>query len=130
MLNKKLSKELILYLIMGGLTTAVNFVCYFLFKYIFTPTVSTVIAWFISVLFAYVTNSKYVFQSAEKTLKGRLKEILSFFAARILSCIFDIGATFIFIEKLCFNDLIVKIAINVFVIIFNYVASKLVIFKK
>ena len=126
----KLTKELFLYLVMGAATTLVNFICYFLLKLVLSPALSTIIAWFVSVLFAYITNSKWVFNSQAKTFKEHFKELLSFFAARILSGIFDIGATVVFIEKLHFNDLFVKIVINVIVIVFNYVASKLVIFKK
>ncbi len=125
----KLTKELVLYLIMGAATTVVNFICYFLLKLLLSPALSTVISWFASVLFAYITNSKWVFNSKAITAKEHFKQIASFFAARVLSGIFDIGATVIFIEKLHLNDLFVKIAINVIVIIFNYVASKLVIFK-
>lgn len=119
-----------MYLVMGVLTTVVNFVCYFIFELFLSPTLSTVIAWFISVLFAYITNSKWVFLSNAKTLKEHLAQIISFFAARLLSGVFDLAATHIFIERLAFNDFVVKVIINVLVIVFNYVASKLVIFKK
>lgn len=126
----KLTKEVVLYLIMGALTTVVNLVCYFIFELFLSPTSSTAIAWFLSVLFAYITNSRFVFNSNAKTFSQKLKEIVSFFLARVLSGIFDLGATYLFIEKLSFNDYIVKIIINGIVIIFNYIASKLVIFKK
>lgn len=126
----KLTKEVILYLVMGALTTLVNLVSYFIFELFLSPTLSTVVAWFLSVLFAYITNSKFVFHSEAKTIKEKLMQISSFFSARILSGLFDIGATHIFIEKLGFNDLLIKVIINVLVILFNYIASKFVIFKK
>lgn len=126
----KLTKEVILYLVMGALTTLVNLVSYFIFELFLSPTLSTVAAWFLSVLFAYITNSKFVFHSEAKTIKEKLMQISSFFSARILSGLFDIAATHIFIEKLGFNDLLIKVIINVLVILFNYIASKFVIFKK
>ena len=130
MLSKKLSKELIMYLVMGVLTTVVNFVCYFIFKRFLSESVSTIIAWFVSVLFAYITNRLLVFSSEAKGFYALCVEMAAFFGARIISGIFDFLATYIFIERLHYNDLVIKIAINVIVIVFNYVASKLVIFKK
>ena len=126
----KLTKEVFLYLVMGVLTTLVNLVSYFILELFLSPTVSTAVAWFLSVLFAYVTNSRFVFNSNAKSFKEKFKELISFFLARVLSGAFVLGATYVFIEKLELNDYIVKIVINVLVIAFNYVASKLVIFKK
>ena len=58
-------KEIIMYLIFGTLTTAVNIVVYYLFSNIIhiNYLFSNAVAWFLSVLFAYVTNRKYVFDS-------------------------------------------------------------------
>ncbi len=130
MKNKKLTKELVLYVIMGVLTTAVNFVCYFLFEKFLSPTLSTVAAWVLAVLFAYITNCKFVFESSPDSFVGYLKQITSFFLARVISGVFDIAMTFVFIEKMQFNSFVIKIIINIIVIVFNYIASKLVIFKK
>ena len=66
---KKLYKkyeEVILYVVFGGLTTLVNFVSFWVFNKILGEKfylVSNVIAWFISVVFAYVTNKLWVFES-------------------------------------------------------------------
>lgn len=130
MKNKKLTKELVLYVIMGVLTTAVNFICYFLFEKFLSPTISTIFAWVLSVMFAYITNCKFVFESVPDCFMGYVKQISSFFLARVISGVFDIAMTFVFIEKLHFDSLIIKIIINIIVIVFNYIASKLVIFKK
>ena len=59
-------KEIIMYLIFGTLTTAVNIVVYYLFSNIIYMSYlfSNAVAWFLSVLFAYITNRKYVFNSS------------------------------------------------------------------
>ncbi len=122
--------EIIKYLIFGVLTTIVNYVVYLVASLPFrTTTVPTLIAWFVSVIFAFVTNRRFVFHSEAK---GReiVPEAGKFVAARVLSGIVDILFMWIFADLLHFNDKIMKLVSNVFVVIFNYIASKLVIFKK
>lgn len=58
-----------------------------------------------------------------------LKEILSFFACRLATGVVDWGCMFIFVDLLHLNDVIIKAGANVLVIVLNYIASKLVIFK-
>lgn len=125
-------RELISYLVFGVLTTLVNYVSYLLFAPLFlsTTTIPTAIAWVLSVIFAYVTNRIFVFRSEAKGAAALLREILSFFGARLLSGVLDLGIMWVFADKLGLNDKLVKLASNVFVVIFNYVASKLVIFRK
>ena len=125
-------KDLIPYGIFGVLTTAVNVAVYALCARIFglSTVVSTVIAWVAAVLFAYITNRKWVFHSTATGMAAILKEIASFFICRLLTGILDVGIMKLFVDILGFNDVIVKIASNIIVIILNYVASKLVIFKK
>ena len=105
---------------------------YLLFAPLFpsTTTIPTAIAWVLSVIFAYVTNRIFVFRSEAKGAAALLREILSFFGARLLSGVLDLGIMWVFADKLGLNDKLVKLASNVFVVIFNYVASKLVIFRK
>jgi len=122
-------KELILYGIFGVLTTIVNILVYYICANILTIhyLISTVIAWLISVLFAYTTNRKFVFESKNKNI---IKEIISFFSFRILSGFIDVAIMYAFVDIFKWNDLIVKILANVIVIILNYIFSKLFIFKK
>ena len=125
------NRELISYLVFGVLTTLVNYVSYLLFAPLFeTTTVPTVIAWILSVIFAYVTNRIFVFRSKVRGWKALSFEMVSFFGARALSGVLDVGFMWLFADYLGFNDKCMKLVSNVFVIIFNYVASKLVIFRK
>jgi len=125
-------KDLIPYVIFGVLTTAVNVAVYALCARIFglSTVVSTVIAWVAAVLFAYITNRKWVFHSKAEGAAAIVKEMASFFICRLLTGILDVGIMKLFVDILGFDDVIVKAASNVIVIILNYVASKLVIFKK
>ena len=78
MISKIFNKEVILYIIFGILTTIVNYLVYILMRNFLDILSSNLIAWFISVLFAYVTNRRYVF-CASNNIK---KEILSFYISR------------------------------------------------
>ncbi len=125
-------KKIILYLFFGGCTTLVNIVSYYVMSHIFNCSVmfSTVVAWILSVLFAYLTNRKMVFDSKAKRKKDIIKEITSFFACRIATGIVDWLCMYIFVEKIGFNDMVIKIIANIIVIILNYIASKLIVFKE
>ena len=121
------SYEVLSYLFFGGCTTLINIISFWLLRLIKLGVyTSNGIAWFLSVLFAFITNKLFVFNS-----KGKfVKEMFSFFAFRILSLLFDMGIMFLLINILNVNELISKIIANVFVIIINYVFSKIFIFKK
>lgn len=120
-------KQPLLYIVFGIATTLVNFLAYFLFsKLSFDTAISTVLAWFLSVLFAFFTNRKYVF-NAEKS--GFLKQLFSFFSMRIATGVIDVSIMVLFVDVLEFNDLLIKLLSNILVIILNYIFSKFLVFK-
>lgn len=125
-------RDLILYLIFGICTTLVNMFTYWFCAHIlnFSVIFSTIIGWILSVLFAYITNRTWVFQSKATGSKQILKEITSFFSCRLLTGILDLIIMFVFVDILGMNDMLIKIISNVVVIVLNYIASKLLIFKK
>ena len=125
-------KDVILYLIFGGLTTVVNIAVYWICVHILGTGVmfGTVAAWALAVLFAYLTNRTMVFHSSAAGAQAVLKEITSFFGCRLGTGVVDWVIMFVFVTVLHFNDMIVKIAANIIVIVLNYVLSKFVIFKK
>lgn len=142
---------MIWYVIFGALTTLVNLVVYDLLfaKVGFGNVFSNICAWFLSVLFAYVTNKLFVFESKEFTAKVLFAEVTSFFMCRLATGLMDLAIMYFFVDvdlwglsdfKIPISIgsfhwtlkyyMIVKIISNVLVIILNYIASKLVIFKK
>ncbi len=129
-------EEIINYVIVGGCTTLINLVVYFvLINTIFSAKgnldiqIANVIAWICSVLFAYVTNRKFVFKSSTKG-REKLKEISSFFGSRVVSLIMDIALMFILYSVMHINDTISKLIDQVVIIVANYVLAKLLVFKK
>lgn len=123
------NKEIIMYLVFGVLTTVVNIVVYYIFSnllhmnYLF----SNAMAWFLSVLFAYVTNRKYVFDSKNNQI---IKEAISFFCSRLATGIMDMMLMWFLVNFNIVNDVVAKVFVNVIVVILNYILSKLVVFKK
>mgnify|MGYP000714352182 FL=1 len=124
-------KDIVPYAIFGILTTIINIVVYLFFAHILKKEVmlSTLAAWFLSVLFAYVTNRKRVFHSGVLTFSNIIREAVAFFICRLATGIADILIMFIFVNIFHFNDLFIKIISNIAVIILNYVASKWIIFN-
>ncbi|TKJ83046.1 teichoic acid glycosylation protein [Paenibacillus sp. CFBP13512] len=120
-------KEIISYLIFGVLTTSINILVYFFLVNIANLDfkLATSIAWLISVLFAFFTNKKYVFNSQKKVVK----ELILFFGARLFSYVIDLGGMIVLIDVFNINDNIAKVLVNVLVIILNYFISKLFVFK-
>ena len=125
-------KETILYLFFGGCATLVNIISYAVFSRYFHMEVvsSTICAWALSVIFAYITNRIWVFESSVNTLNGICKEIVEFVGCRMISGARDVFVMWFFVDVVGCPDIIIKIISNVFVVLFNYVASKFFIFKK
>ena len=90
-------------------------------------------AWIISVFFAYITNKIFVFESKTNDAKGLLKEIGSFFMARVATLGMEEVLTWAGLALFGDGDLataIIKVVCQIMVIVANYIFSKLIIFKK
>lgn len=128
-------REVIMYLIYGVLTTIVNFVVYFGLTFLVGTSdgwigfTFNVVANIIAILFAYVTNRKFVFKSKATTRKEIIKEISSFFSCRIASMIIDSLIYYIGCTLMKIPDFIIKPIAQVVVIVLNYIFSKLIVFK-
>ena len=129
-------KEIISYVIWGGITTLVNWAVYVLcVRFLkMQPAVGNVIAWVAAVLVAYVSNKLYVFEN--KSWKNIKKEFLMFVSARLFSGVIEIVGLPVLISVFSWKSLFgiegicEKILISVVVVILNYVFSKWIIFKK
>jgi putative flippase GtrA len=125
-------REILLYLIFGGATTLVNFIFYAVasFGLGLSAWLSSIIAWVFAVSFAFVTNKIYVFESKTKDKIGLAREFSLFIGARIASGAINTALMYIFVDILAFNELVMFALCQIFVIVFNYVASKWLIFRK
>lgn len=121
-------KEIINYLIVGGLTTVVSVVSYALFRIIIPNYIAcTVLSWIAAVLFAYFTNRIFVFESKDKKV---LKEFIKFVSCRLLTLGTEIVVMFLLVDLLKLNDMISKILVQFIIVVLNYILSKLLVFKQ
>ena len=129
----KKHKEIIVYLVFGGLATIVNFVSYVIFTKIvgIDEVISSGLSWLCAVIFAYFTNKIFVFNSKTKNLKELIKEAITFISCRVVSGLLcDIGTFAVMVKVFKINDIIAKVITQVMVVIVNYIFSKLIIFRK
>lgn len=124
-------KNLLLYLLFGGFTTIINIFVYSFctYKCQISNTKSTIIAWFVSVSFAFITNKLFVFEKKSWNYTA-IKEYISFFSFRFLSGVLDVIFMYITVDLLNFHSVFMKIVSNIFVITLNYIFSKFIIFKE
>ncbi|MGI5989749.1 MAG: GtrA family protein [Lachnospiraceae bacterium] len=127
-------REIASYLIFGVLTTVVSLGVYYgLSSTVLNPDdpvqlqAANVISWIAAVTFAYITNRIFVFHSHDRHI---LREAASFYGARVLTLLMDMGIMFVTVTLLHMNDKIAKLIVQVVVTIANYVFSKLLVFRK
>lgn len=125
-------QDIISYLFFGALTTVVNYLVYYPLTNLFSfdETLANVIAWVVSVAFAFVTNKPFVFKSHDWSSEVVVPELTKFVSTRIGSGLLETAMIFVFVKLLRFDGNIVKLVVSVLVVIINYVGSKLIVFRK
>ncbi|HPZ00152.1 MAG TPA: GtrA family protein [Clostridiales bacterium] len=148
-------KEILLYLVFGGLTTLVSWGSYALFERLLNSTginhaetlfsrfdlnaavtIANLLSWICAVAFAYITNKLWVFESKSWAPKIVWREIITFVTARLATGVLEwVGVPFL--VKVGLKQTIfgvegawAKILVSVLVVILNYIFSKLIIFRK
>ena len=123
----EIRKELLNYIVFGVLTTLINILTYQILSVAgVTTLIANGIAWLLSVLFAYITNRKFVFDSHSE---NRIQECLKFYGSRISTGILDMAGMWMLVDIFHFPGMVSKVGMNVVVIVLNYIFSKLFVFK-
>ena len=129
----KKNKEIINYIIVGGLTTVVSLAAYYGCVFTFLNPKSAVqlqaaniISWIAAVTFAYFTNRIFVFESKSKRV---VKEACSFYISRLATLLLDMAFMFVGVTIIGINDKIAKLVVQVLVMITNYILSKFIVFQ-
>ena len=139
-------KGLVLYAVFGVATTLINFIAFRLCNWLFGNDwylVNNVIAWVFAVIFAYVVNKVWVFESRSWAFAVIGREIVEFLTARLLSLGIEEVGLLLLVDVLGMKDLmlnlfgltfsgpfIAKLILAVVVVVLNYFFSKFIIFKK
>lgn len=125
-------EEVISYLFFGGLTTLVNYIvylpCYNLLH--MSGALSNAVAWVAAVAFAYLTNKPFVFKSHDWSVKTVIPELTKFVGCRIGSGLTETAIIFVTVDCLLWNGNVIKLITSVLVVVLNYIASKLLVFRK
>lgn len=131
-IRKIFKNEMLRYLVAGGLTTGVNVVSFFLLRKVCHVPLqaSNFIAIMAAILFAYVINHGFVFQSKKETLLEYLMEMCKFIGARLFTMLVEIGGVYIMVVASHINEMVSKIAIQFVILILNFVISKYFVFAK
>lgn len=126
-------REILAYLVIGGLTTVVNFAVYYLpgVSSIASTTLRNTVAWIAAVLFAFWGNRRFVYTASTKGRRVTWREFAAFVAARLFSLVAENLIIFLVADafKLMSAEL-VKIPTSVIVVVLNYITGKLVFKKK
>lgn len=130
--RKQKNKEILNYLIFGILTTLVNIASFYLFdrifgwQYLWANAISIIV----SILFAYVTNKLYVFNSQTDTFQKIFFEFISFVSFRLLSGAIDMISMWLLIDIIRVDTIRAKLLTQFVVVVLNYIFSKFFVFKK
>ncbi|KAA8446645.1 GtrA family protein [Weissella paramesenteroides] len=123
--------SLIFYIFFGIVTTIINISTYLLLLSVnLNNHISVVISWFLSVVFAYVSNKLWVFDSNFIFNNGLVIEFCLFLLTRITTLFLEMIIIWYGVQYLCQSPVVWKFIDNVFVVIINYLISKLIIFRK
>lgn len=129
-------KEIVNYLIIGVLTTVVSLASFYLIRiFVFTNDsqfdiqFANIISWILAVLFAFVTNKKYVFDS-KSTGYQKFVEMIKFYVSRLTTLGVEMFVMWLLTSPLKVDDMISKIIVQFIIVILNYVFSKVFVFKK
>ena len=130
-------REILVYLIVGVMTTVFAWAIRFLWNIIFyagtahplpvQTTILTIVEFIAGVSFAYPTNRKWVFRSTNPNI---LKEAAGFVSARLTTLVIQMLLNLVIINLLHVNFYVATVVIGIIVVILNYVFSKLLVFRK
>lgn len=125
-------KDVVYYLFFGVLTTVVGVgtFSFFIYSLRLHELVANTFSWILAVTFAFFTNRVWVFNSPTSSTAAFFRQMLSFFGGRLFSFGVESLMIYVFISRLGYNELLVKIAANVIVLVLNYIISKFFIFSK
>ena len=125
-------KEAVDYLFWGGVAFVLSMVLFYIFANIMNiyEQIANILSWIICVIFTYLTNRTFVFQSKVRGIKKIFKEFKDFVTARLLTLVMENVILFVMIDILTINNMISKLVGQFVVIVSNYFLSKLWIFKK
>ena len=129
LIKKLYASSVVRYVFFGGCTTLVNLISFYVLRKLRVGlNIANVISIILAILFAYVVNSRFVFQDKCQTLADHIRPFCKFISARLMTMVIEVGGVWLLVAKLGMNDMVGKFATQFIVLILNYVFSKLFVF--
>ena len=123
--------DVIRYVFFGGCTTLVNLVCFFVLRKCRVElNIANLISIITAILFAYVVNSRFVFQDKCETFKDHIRPFWKFISARLVTMVIEVGGVWLLVEVCKMNDMAGKFITQFIVLALNYIFSKFFFFTK
>lgn len=121
--------DVIRYVFFGGCTTLVNLVCFFVLRKCRVElNIANLISIITAILFAYVVNSRYVFQDKCETFKDHIRPFCKFISARLVTMVIEVGGVWLLVEACKMSDMAGKFITQFIVLALNYIFSKFFVF--
>ena len=129
LIKKLYASSVVRYVFFGGCTTLVNLISFYVLRKLMVGlNIANVISIILAILFAYVVNSRFVFQDKCQTLADHIRPFCKFISARLMTMVIEVGGVWLLVAKLGMNDMVGKFATQFIVLILNYVFSKFFVF--
>lgn len=124
-------ESVLLYLLVGALTTAISLATQYIPKALGFPTeINTTISWICAVTFAFFSNKVWVFKNESRTKIDWVSQAAAFYGARLVTYFLELGFMILMVRVFSQNEYVMKIIAQIFILVINYLFSKLVIFRK
>ena len=129
LIKKLYASSVVRYVFFVGCTTLVNLISFYVLRKLRVGlNIANVISIILAILFAYVVNSRFVFQDKCQTLADHIRPFCKFISARLMTMVIEVGGVWLLVAKLGMNDMVGKFATQFIVLILNYVFSKFFVF--
>lgn len=129
LIEKLYGNSVVRYVFFGGCTTLVNLVSFYILRKLKVElNTANIISIILAILFAYVVNSKYVFQDKCDSLKAHIQPFCKFIGARLVTMVIEVGGVWLLVSVIGMGDMIGKFLTQFIVLILNYIFSKFFVF--
>ncbi|MFQ8690051.1 MAG: GtrA family protein [Blautia sp.] len=130
--EKCYQSPVIRYVFFGGCTTMVNLITFYIFRrWVRLPlNLANLLSIVLAILFAYVVNSRYVFQEPTHGWREHLVSCGKFFGARGITMLLELGGVWLLVDQWEMADMAGKFLIQFCVLVLNYIFSRFFVFTR
>ena len=130
LLNSRTFRQLLSYLMVGGIATVVEWVCFYLFSYRarihYLP--ATALAFAVSTAANWLAGRLLTFRGAEK--QPILQELAKIYAVSIIGLLLNLLLMYLFVQKAGLAKMTGKIIATILVFAWNFIVRKFWIYRR